>query len=404
MTQSSDSASFERRGPGRAAPEIFARLKTGARRRYLQAAYKWFSRRGYRLIQISNPERIGHFSTEVDALLKDFLLQGLDPGKLLLVGPPNRFANPHLLKYYRQQLKVRDRHPLHDYIREYGDPDGTILRTNPYAVAMYETAKAYEVYGKWGSRAPLFRLSTEDRRALEVYLRGAGVPDGAWYVCLHARGGGYSPLDEYMHRYRNADITSYALAVEEIARRGGWCIRLGDPTMPPHPKHERVIDYALSPQKTAQLDVALAAACHFFLGSPSGLFSLAEIFGRPCLLTNTAPLAAAYAFAPAGLTVPQRVKTADGRFLGLREIMANEVADLRLDEEFTSRGLTNVPNSADEIREAVIEMLDRLDGRIVYCDEDDCRQAAFRALFREGHYAWRAASSISRDFLRRYLD
>jgi putative glycosyltransferase (TIGR04372 family) len=84
--------------------------------------------------------------------------------------------------------------------------------------------------------------------------------------------------------------------------------------------------------------------------------------------------------------------------------MANEVADLRLDEEFTSRGLTNVPNSADEIREAVIEMLDRLDGRIVYCDEDDCRQAAFRALFREGHYAWRAASSISRDFLRRYLD
>jgi putative glycosyltransferase (TIGR04372 family) len=197
---------------------------------------------------------------------------------------------------------------------------------------------------------------------------------------------------------------TYSLAVEEIARRGGWCIRLRDPTMPPHPKHERVIDYALSPHKTAQLDVALTAGCHFFLGSPSGLFSLAEIFGRLCVLTNTAPLAAAYAFAPAGLTVPQRVKTSDGRFLGLREIMASEVADLRLDEEFTSRGLTNVPNSPDEIRDAVIEMLDRLEGRIVYCDDDGRRQAAFRSLFREGHYAWRAASSISRDFLRRHLD
>jgi hypothetical protein len=45
------------------------------------------------------------------------------------------------------------------------------------------------------------------------------------------------------------------------------------------------------------------------------------------------------------------------------------------------RGLQNVPNTAEDIRDAVVEMLDRLDGKAVCTEDDVRRQEEFRSLF-----------------------
>src|SRR5256885_8476241 len=59
-------------------------------------------------------------------------------------------------------------------------------------------------------------------------------------------------------------------AVQEITRRGGWVVRLGDPTMEPFPPTPAVIDYAHSRLKSPATDVFLCGACRFFIGVASG--------------------------------------------------------------------------------------------------------------------------------------
>src|SRR5579862_9223762 len=181
--------------------------------------YRRFVQDGYRFVRISNPRRIGHLCLEVDALLKDRLMQGLDTSKLILTDQ-GHFANRHIVKYFEKYLAVQGPSSLYNFIRSYGDPEGAVIETHPYAVAMYKTARAYEIYTKWGERPPLFELSAEDRQALEDYLKQAGAPPDAWYVCVHAREGGYSPEDESIHRYRSVDVASFSAAMDEIVRRG----------------------------------------------------------------------------------------------------------------------------------------------------------------------------------------
>jgi putative glycosyltransferase (TIGR04372 family) len=365
--------------------------------------YKRFVRDGYRFVKISNPHRIGHLCLEADALLKDIMMQGQDTSKLILVDQ-QRFANSHIVEYLKKYLTVQTSSPVFDFIQSYGDPEGATIETGPYGVAMYKTARAYETYAKWDDRPSLFKLTDQDRQALQKYLREVGVPDWAWYACVHARQGGYSPEDEGMHRYRSVDITSFSLAIEEIVRRGGWCIRVGDASMRPYPPHERVIDYALSAQKSQQLDVLLAAGCRFFLGSGSGLFNVAELFGRPCVIAHMSPLSCAYGYSPADISIPQRLRKRGGNYLALADIMKDQCAVFRSAKEFEAADLENVPNTAVDIRDAVVEMLDRLDGKVVYTEDDIRRQANFRSLFRDGHYAFGATSSIGRDFLRKYSE
>jgi putative glycosyltransferase (TIGR04372 family) len=365
------------------------------------AEYRRFVREGYRFVKISNPDRVGHLCPEADALLKDTLMRGDNPSKLILVDE-GHFANPHIVKYFASYFTLQGPSPVFKFVNSYGDPEGAVIETHPYVVAMYQSAKAYGVYGKWGKRPPLFELSKEDNQMLIGYLASLGMPADAWYICVHAREGGYSPEDESIHRYRSVPIASFSLAIEEIVRRGGWCIRMGDASMQPYKPSEQFVDYAHSEQKSPQLDVALAAGCRFFLGSGSGLFNLAELFGRPCVVAHMSPLSCVYGFSPLDISIPQRLRDRDGNYLSLSGVMKDECAVFRSARQFESRGLENVPNTAEDIRDIVVEMLDRLDGKAFYTADDVRRQEDFRSLFHEGHYAFGATSSIGRDFLLKY--
>jgi len=369
---------------------------------YLSFAYWWHSRRGSCIINVSYPNRIGHLCLEVDCFVKDQILSGPSPKNIFLKDTGVGFANQHLVELYLSQvLNADQRHPVFRYIERYGDIKGLNVTTAPYAVAMYETARAFETYARWSDRPPLFVLTPDDEQYLADYLRGVGLQEGDWYVALHARGGGYSPHDERFHSYRNVSIDSYQKAIDAIIARGGWCIRMGDMTMPAFSYHPRVIDYAVSEHKSERLDVCLSAGCHFFLGSASGLVNLAQIFGRPCAVTNLAPLSGAYTLGPRDISIPQVLLDSAFEPIGLRELMQNEACNFRITEEFEKAGLTPSANSPADIRDLVVEMLDRLDGSFVNTPEDDDRQAAFRAMFHEGHYSFGSPARIGRDFLRK---
>ncbi len=378
-------------------------LRLALREFEARRAYRRRLEQGFRIVKISFPNRIGHLCIEIDCLLKEAIMKGDDTKTLFLPDIGDGFANCHIVEYFKRYITIEPDPGVARFIENPVNAEEGIIETHPYAVAMYQSAKCYDVCARWGDRPPLFELTEEDRAAREVYLRSVGIPADAWYVCLHAREGGYSPADEAIHKFRSIDVESFSRAVSTIVDRGGWVVRMGDPTMRPLAPHPHIIDYAHSPAKSAQLDVALVGGCRFFLGSSSGLYCLAIIFGRPAFVAHMAPLGAGLGVAPHDLAVPQKLRDRDGRLMSLSEIMGDECSHFRLADEFAARGLVNEPNSPEEIDEAVLELLGRLEGTIEYSEDDRRRQAAFHALIKPDHYCYGASSSMGRDFLRRHM-
>jgi len=136
-----------------------------------------------------------------------------------------------------------------------------------YCSVMRGASRVHDVQSRWADRAPLFRLSEAEIARGEGQLRILGIPEGAWFVCVHSREGGYSPGDEWQHSFRNANISDYTDAMRAIVARGGWCVRVGDPTMRPLDPMAGVVDYARSSSKSDWMDLFLCARCRFFLGS-----------------------------------------------------------------------------------------------------------------------------------------
>jgi putative glycosyltransferase (TIGR04372 family) len=374
---------------------------------YRRIAYNVMARLAWllriRFIRLTHPERIGHLALEPDCYAKDRRLERRWETTVLLT-EPDKIANPCLLELWRDHYVVVRSPRLVRLLRPLTQYPGLEQFLIAYAVAIDDTATCYTTYRHWGTRGPLLTLPRAQRQAGRATLAKMGVPEDAWFVCVHSREGGYSPHDEHLHSYRNSDIHDYVPSMQAIIAAGGWCIRVGDPTMRPlSPPVPGVIDYALSPHKSAEMDVFLAAECRFMLGNSSGLYILSATFGKPCALANQAPLSGVYGIGVNDLAIPKWLKR-DGARLELEPFLRSPVANYRFTELYQKDGLEVVNNTPAEILALTQEMLERLDGRAVYTADDEARQQRFRALFAKGHYSYGAASRIGRDFLRNLDD
>src|SRR5690606_22521878 len=84
------------------------------------------------------------------------------------------------------------------------------------------------------SRKPLLHLSDEDAMRGRETLHSLGMPEDAWFVCMHAREGGYHrEIPGSTQEHRSTSIEDYFSAIRYITDQGGWVVRLGDPSMTP---------------------------------------------------------------------------------------------------------------------------------------------------------------------------
>ena len=222
---------------------------------------------------------------------------------------------------------------------------------------------AAETYQRWHaqSRGPLLTFPADVRERGWSALRAAGVPADAWFVALHVREGKWKGSDSGLHGTMNSDIATYLPAVAEIAARGGWVIRMGDPGMRPLPQLPNVIDYCHSDLRADWMDIFIAACCRFMLGSASGPALIPPVFGVPCVLTNWWP-PAQRPWHAADIFMPKMLRRSDGRLLALSETLREPFGYCHSRGFLADQGVTVEDNSAELIVEAVTEMLDRLDG------------------------------------------
>jgi putative glycosyltransferase (TIGR04372 family) len=346
--------------------------------------------------------RVGHLSAEPDCFIKEGLL-GLRPRCIgVLLVPREKAANPCLLDYWRQRLWVVSS-PF--WVRVLGPlAEVPALRypTNPYVTAINETATFGAIQSAYAGGPPVLRLTGAHRARGEAELLKLGVPGGAWIVAIHCREGGYD-ANEPSHRGRNASIEAYFPALAAVVERGGWCVRMGDPTMTPLPPMPGVIDYAHSPIRSDWMDVFLCARARFMLGSASGLCVLGNVFGTPCAVANQCLPALAFPYGATDLFIPKLLRDrATGRLFPFAEIAGGPLGNARFSHCLELARVSVEDNAPEDIRDLALEMLDELDGTFRETDEDRWLRAASRALLEPGHYTYGAGSRFGRLFLRKH--
>lgn len=353
---------------------------------------------GYRHVRIFT-DRIGHLVLEPDCLLKEQAL-GLAPRrKWIMLAPPGRVSNEHLLSYWQPHfLVVRASWAcfLVASLSRWG-----VMRHDmtPYILAVGRAQAAYRIHREWGARPPLLALTSDDVEWGRDMLARMGIPGDAWFACVHAREAGFSPIDEELQQHRNGSIENAIPAMQEVVRRGGWVVRIGDPTMQPLPSLPGVIDYAHSPYKSARLDVVLCARASFILGNTSGIGLVGTVFGVPCAAANLIPLSTLW-FGARDISIPKLLWSRDlGRYLRIDEILGSPAANFHYASLYADAKIDPVENSAQDILMLTIEMLDRLDGRYQPADDEAEIAERVRRLFTPRHIAYGSAASMAASFL-----
>lgn len=339
----------------------------------------------------------------LDGYVKRRILAEEPLEQTVLLALPHTVSNPCYLEYWREHIP-----------RIVDDEEG-YERLAPLAYALRESVwmwpasegklQSYLAVGgdaqrRWQAegRPPLLRLTLAHRERARARLAELGVPEDAWFVTLHVREAGY-------HDVRNADIGTYAKAVDAVVARGGWVVRIGDPTMTPLPKAERVVDYAHSDAKSDWMDVFLWSDCRFLIGTFSGPIQVPGTFGVPVVQTNWCPVGHRYWFSD-DLQIPKLYRSErEHRLLSFPESIREPIGFAQQSEHLERIGIRLIDNTPEEIAEVVVEMLDRLDGTVVYTAEDEGLQARFDALEPPVRYRIpRGGARRGRDFLRRYAE
>lgn len=328
----------------------------------------------------------------LDTHVKAMLLGWLPKHKIIqLIRPGDSVLNPVMLDYWKQYITVIDDAEVIERLsplRKYLEEDLSLTATLQGKVVYIEHAKCI-VQKEWErqDRQPLFQLNSEDQEFGREQLAKVGIPRDAWFVSLHVRDAGYKTgshlANEEYDSYRNADIESYKFAVQEVVKRGGYVIRVGDPQMKPSFTMEGYFDYALSDIRSNRMDIFLFSQCRCFVGVSSGPVLTPVLFGVPVVMTNFVPMSGR-PHAGNCIFIPKLLWLRDERrYATFHEVLSSDLGRMFTSHGYEEKNVDPIDNSPEEIRDVVVEMLDRLDGDIVYSEEDEKYQRSISELYQK---------------------
>ena len=311
--------------------------------------------------------QFGHIAL-LDSYLKMARLGMYPDAHYVVLAPKDKVVNEQYLTYWEKHfIVVRDEdlvNELFPYQRLVGDN----FMAYPGADGLAEpwTRAAARAHIRWAEekREPLLSVGDESRKAGEKALAKLGVPEGAWYVGLHVREGGYyGEGSGSISTHRNSRIEDYMPAVREIVRRGGYVIRLGDKSMRPLPPMDGVIDYAHSKYKSPDVDIFFCATSRFVIGTTSGLTTACLSFGTPMVLVNAISNDWQLWSDDTDFVVKTVRDIHSKQIVPFSKVFAMPMQGYLINSQVMRRnGLEALANSAEDITEAVRYKLDILDG------------------------------------------
>ena len=192
------------------------------------------------------------------------------------------------------------------------------------------------------------------------------------FVCLIVRDSAYldkqkqenhSGVDWSYHDYRDTEIDDYKLAAQYLVEQGYYVIRMGATVNKPFAcDSDKIIDYAYENMRTDFMDIYLGLKCHFCISTSTGYDAVPSLFRRPLVVVNNPHIEYIYSFFPKTITIFKKVFNIDTReYLSIKNILDSGVGRFDRTNQFVESKLKLIDNTPEEIRDAVVEMVLKLD-------------------------------------------
>ena len=258
---------------------------------------------------------------------------------------------------------------------------------------------------------------TEEYRRGQAGLLKMGIPQGVPFVLLFVRDAAYlntvygSGLWVY-HNYRDSNIQDYLQAAEELTKRGYYVIRMGAVVKDGiNIENPMVIDYAFNGMRSDFMDIYLGAKCAFCISTGAGFDAVPTVFRRPILYVNHLPPGQFATHRAECISITKMHWLIDeARYMSFQEIFESGACFFLGFFEYESAGIKLIDNSPEEIKEAVVEMAERLNGTWQPEPEDEFLQRQFWSIFPkdaiegERRLHGEIRSRVGAAFLRKYRD
>jgi putative glycosyltransferase (TIGR04372 family) len=208
---------------------------------------------------------------------------------------------------------------------------------------------------------------TEDEEKFgKIFLEKIGIFNNTKFVCLLVRDSAYlnmhlKNINTRYHNYRDCNIENYILVSEELTKRGYFVIRMGVKVNSIfNTQNPMIIDYANNGMRTEFLDIYLGAKCDFCISTSSGWDAIPLIFRRPIIYAPIVPLGYFFTFSKRYSAITKHhYYINEKRELTFSEIFEMGYGFSLTSEEFTNKGIQLIENTQEEIRDLVIEFVDK---------------------------------------------
>jgi len=349
------------------------------------------------------PDRVGNFAVTTELHLRRLQL-GLVDRKVfyLFVYDPRYVANTFLLSLFKRKVKAIGSVVL----------EASISRVKPilsYLGLFYDfNTKCVEFY-EFNNASVSLGFTAEEKQVGIETLKAMGInyPDQQ-FICLFSRDSAYlkktyPQKDWSYHDFRNLDIDVFESSVKYLIDSGYYVIRVGSIVEKPMSfSHSKLIDYPYTDFRSEFMDVFLSAHCKFILGTESGGTDLAILFDVPQLIVNNSIVGRA-PWGRNGLYIPLRLKEKSSVSpLPYYECLKRAYDHCDNGLAMESQGIEHIQNTPDEILRVTQEMLNKLEGRFSYTEEDASLLKRYYSEFWVHTFSKDVKNPIGIDYLREY--
>ena len=130
------------------------------------------------------------------------------------------------------------------------------------------------------------------------------------------------------------------------------------------------------------MDVYLPSKCKFFLGGPSGLLEVPQIFNIPVGATNMFPITDV-GVASNSLCIPKLLwSIEDKRFLSYKEIVDYNLGKWDSAADYISHGIELVENDPDDIKLLTLDMFDLVNNKKLSIKDENIRNNFMNKYFK----------------------
>jgi putative glycosyltransferase (TIGR04372 family) len=348
-----------------------------------------------------NYSRIGHLALNTDLFLRRRQLGIYPDGPYYcFVSHPYNPANRQLLRMWKRLLPIYESR-IFCYLFSGMLP---ILKRTPFYQELPLYSNEYHIFNN--TKPSLYFTPDEMDKGRKLLNQMNMDFEKSEFVCIFSRDSAY--LNKYIPynnwNYQNARDSDIDILIETtkyLIKKGYTVIRIGSVvTKPINFYHEKLIDYPYTEYQSEFLDIFLLAHCKFVLsGGCSGLINVAFIFDKPALFVNMAELE----YPPYGkncLYTPKKYKySKTGAYLRIEE--AAKLGSIWVDP--VSYGLETEETNSQEILEATIEMLARLENRFEESNESENLNQIYKKLW-EGSGFCQSEAPVGIGWLKKNRD